>query len=235
MHTKEKFVISSTPWHDYLRSSVLEQNLNHVFQINVAECFETIAGQLNAVLPATEIEKASRFSNYDDAQRYLSTRFVLRKLISTTTGQQPSSVYFGEIKNKKPVTKGIAFNISHSANCILITLSKYAIGIDVEYISPRFDYVELISHCFDQDEQYLINSANDKTAMFYALWTRKEAILKATGEGLIDDLPALNCLSPVYRNAGSDFQLQTFALGADYIFTLANSHIAKTIFWNYQI
>ncbi|WP_316799485.1 4'-phosphopantetheinyl transferase family protein [Pedobacter frigidisoli] len=234
MHTKPDFVISEPTWYDYFDSSAIAENHNHVFQISLAECFISIAGNLKAVVSGKEIEKATRFKNDQDAQRYLATRYILRKLISNTTGQHPALVSFNEGKNRKPIIDGIEFNISHSANSILIALSSGPIGIDVEHINRHFDYQELIPHCFDLDEQRFINTATHKSARFYALWTRKEAILKATGEGLIDDLTALNCLSPEYKEAGYNFRVQTYILGPDYVFTLASSQIAKTIFWNYQ-
>lgn len=95
------------------------------------------------------------------------------------------------------------FNISHSGNLVICALSdEEPMGIDIEQILP----VPLIEfkNCLSSDEWKDIESSGDIFA-FYRLWTMKEAVCKAEGIGLIDDLYNLNpemdrCIFPSTRS-----------------------------------
>ena len=82
----------------------------------------------------------------------------------------------------KPYMPGaeVQYNLSDSGDRILIAVSRQAVGIDVEYVKPKFYYDTILPLNFTQEEIDFI-SGGDSSNRFFMLWTRKEAILKATG------------------------------------------------------
>lgn len=75
----------------------------------------------------------------------------------------------------------IQYNITHSKDLLVIGLSKYSIGVDVEYIDRNIDYEDIVSMCFHKKEKELIQKDLN---LFYRVWVMKESYLKLIGEGL---------------------------------------------------
>lgn len=93
----------------------------------------------------------------------------------------------------KPSLKGVPyihFNLSHCYHAALCVINNQPVGCDVESVPEELD-IDLCKFCFNKEEVALIMSATKPTLAFTSLWTRKEAFLKLTGMGLIDNLPAL--------------------------------------------
>ncbi|MBR0077191.1 MAG: 4'-phosphopantetheinyl transferase superfamily protein [Bacteroidales bacterium] len=80
----------------------------------------------------------------------------------------------------------IHFSFSHSGNVALCALSDQPVGADVE--TPRKITPSLISYTMNEIEQAIINASIDPTIQFLHFWTRKEALLKLTGEGIRNNL-----------------------------------------------
>lgn len=100
-------------------------------------------------------------------------------------------------EHKKPFIRGgCHFNISHSGNLVVVAFSNASVGIDIE-AEKNVEMESLISY-FHPDEVEHFRNSEDQLSEFYFLWTRKEALLKAIGIGLLDGLDKRNCLiSPV--------------------------------------
>ena len=80
----------------------------------------------------------------------------------------------------------IHFSFSHSGNVALCALSDQPVGADVEV--PRKITSSLISYTMNDLEQEQINASADPAMQFLYFWTRKEALLKLTGEGIRNDM-----------------------------------------------
>ena len=94
----------------------------------------------------------------------------------------------------KPFIKGenIFFNESFSENyCTLVFSKSKHVGVDVEVVKPIFFLNDLIDEIFCYDEKSYI-STGDKLLKFFQIWSRKEAILKSLGIGIVDDLKKVN-------------------------------------------
>jgi 4'-phosphopantetheinyl transferase len=82
---------------------------------------------------------------------------------------------------------GLRFNVSHSRVIGLIAVTKYReVGIDIEYVNHDFDVLSVAASAFsaEEAERLRILPATLQTAAFFSGWTRKEACLKAMGDGL---------------------------------------------------
>ena len=94
---------------------------------------------------------------------------------------------------------GPFFSISHCKQAILVAISDREIGVDVESIRRADD--SLVRRTMNEAEQARIASAPDPQRAFIALWTRKEAVVKMRGTGILDDLHRVL--------DGQDYLLQT--------------------------
>ncbi len=96
---------------------------------------------------------------------------------------------FDYLEGGKPVIKGhpeIHFSFSHSGNVALCAIDSRPVGADVE--TTRKVTPALIAYTMNEEEQATIASAPESLSAFLALWTKKEAALKLTGEGIRNDL-----------------------------------------------
>lgn len=97
-------------------------------------------------------------------------------------------LFFEYNKYGKPRLRGIPvdFSISHCKRAIGVAVSEQAIGFDIEAI--RHPSPSLVQKTMNEQEQQQIAQSADPDTAFTALWTRKEAILKWRGTGIVDDL-----------------------------------------------
>jgi 4'-phosphopantetheinyl transferase len=80
------------------------------------------------------------------------------------------------------------FNVSHSGEKLLIAVSfEMPVGIDIEKIKPRNALNGLVKKCFSLAEQnyWFDLPETEKTTVFYDFWTRKEAVVKGIGRGIV--------------------------------------------------
>lgn len=109
--------------------------------------------------------------------------------------------------------EGVDFSISHCKNAIAVVLSDRPVGVDVE--SFRHAEEALLRRTMNPEEQADVCAAIDPAEAFTRLWTRKEAVLKLRGTGLVDNL------HDVLTNI-EDVQLETAVnKNRQYAYTLA--------------
>jgi 4'-phosphopantetheinyl transferase len=119
-------------------------------------------------------------------------------------------------KNKfgKPFIEGnIQFNISHSANIVAAAFSENEIGLDVERVQARKQYLNIARRFFCAEEYQYIKGSTAPADAFYHIWTRKEALLKAMGTGLDEALSTYNCINDIARPDGEvSWHIQSFTI-----------------------
>lgn len=222
---------SQVEWQDYKSDIELSKEITHIFKINIS-LYETIKTRYLSVLDQNEITKANRFKNEDDRKRYMIGKYFSRIILSSFLNLNPKDIYFSFTGNKKPYIEGVHFNISHSGRFTIIAISPKPVGIDIEYINEKFDFSTLLNICFKESELNNIHNIVD----FYTLWTRKEAILKASGEGLIDNLHEIDCLKNIVKRNHINFSISSNHLEHDHIISLAINALPSNLnYWNYTI
>ena len=144
-------------------------------------------------LSPEEKARAEKFRFDLHRNRFIAGRAALRQLLSAYVGAPPESLCFVYWQNGKPELQQVqadvplTFNLAHSDNLGLIGLSRSAaIGVDLERVRFLDDFDELVRRFFSPAETraFLGLSFSEKPQAFFNLWTRKEAWLKATGEGI---------------------------------------------------
>jgi 4'-phosphopantetheinyl transferase len=147
----------------------------------------------SSVLSADEVERAKRFHFEKDRIRFTHCRLTLRELLARYLATPAGQIRFQYSVNGKPQLaanqnrRGLQFNVSHSANVALIAISDaHQVGVDVEKIRHEVDTAALSERFFSVRERNSLRALPEDLRVpgFFACWTRKEAFLKATGEGL---------------------------------------------------
>lgn len=214
------------------------------WRINISANLPLLNDFLSLMDPG-EIARANRFLKPKDKNRFIVSRGALRNIMGRYTGQAPASIQFTEGPNKKPfiadTTKPIYYNISHSGDLLLLAVSGAEVGADVEFIDPAFNYKEVLQETFSAAEADLVKK-NNRPETFYLLWTRKEALLKASSKGLDDELKAIPGLDGEHFVEGniigsdSDWNLKSFKVSEQYIATISfNSLINEFRFWHIDL
>jgi 4'-phosphopantetheinyl transferase len=148
--------------------------------------------RLGAWLTPDERLRAGRYHFDADRRRFAWTRGVLRALLASYVGCAPARIHFGAGPHGKlhldPACDGLRFNVSHSHEWALIALARDRdLGVDVEHHRPlRHDLFAIASRFFAPAEVAALR-ALDRDAQepaFYRIWSRKEAYIKATGQGV---------------------------------------------------
>ena len=158
-------------------------------------------------------EQALKFAHESGRRLSLAVYLLLMEGLQKEYGITEPPV-FDYLEGGKPVIKGhpeICFNFSHSGNVALCAIDSQPVGADVE--TPRKITPSLIAYTMNEEEQALIASAPESLSAFLALWTKKEAVLKLTGEGIQSDLKTVL--------ANPDKYIFDTKTTNDYIYTIA--------------
>jgi 4'-phosphopantetheinyl transferase len=180
------------PWRPPPDGLTLSQDEVHVWRATLDQAPSQIASFLRT-LAADERARAERFYFPTDAERFIVARGVLRAILGGYLNRAPESLSFGYGSRGKPALSddssqdAIRFNLSHSSNMALyaVTLAR-EVGVDIEFIRPQLRAEQLAERFFSPREIETLRTlpADLRTYAFFLAWTRKEAYIKARGEGL---------------------------------------------------
>jgi len=170
----------------------LEPGRIHLWSIRLDPPAERVE-RLGRFLAADEWERANRFRFEKHRRQYAVGRGALRALLAAYLDIPPERVQFTYGPRGKPFlapplgAAGLQFNLSNSNELALAGFVLGAeIGVDVEHLRPMPDCEQIAERFFSQSEREVLRGipAPRKVEAFFNCWTRKEAYLKAVGEGL---------------------------------------------------
>lgn len=181
---------------------------------------QSLAGHLDE----TERQRADRFRIEAKRTEFIVTRGCLRQVLSRLissdlkTEVTPCDIEFDYLPHGKPVLASkwkvseIQFNATHSHGLALIAATRSArIGVDVERVRDNRDVQSLASRWFSPNEVEELRSlpTDQQSLAFFLGWTRKEAFVKAVGDGITYGLDQFDVsLSPdqpsVMKRIGDD-------------------------------
>lgn len=143
------------------------------------------------LLSDEEKTRANKFVFAKDREHFIAGRGMLRKIIGGYLGKSPDEIRFSVRHYGKPDLSeeaiDLRFNVSHSRGIAVIAVAlNREVGVDIEFVDPHFDIFSVAKSVFSADEVSRMASlpSNLQAATFFAGWTRKEAFLKAMGDGL---------------------------------------------------
>jgi 4'-phosphopantetheinyl transferase len=198
----------------------------HVLAIrNEAQLEADRIAKLSAKLPRLYVEKAARYRRYEDQQACLLARhLILLGMSMFDTDVDLENVEISDLG--RPSLPGrVDFNISHTNGLVACAFAlQMQVGLDVEFLRPLpladFDLF------FSQGERELIASSADQERALIEFWTFKEAICKAAGTGILNDLPeirsnALRRGELSISHAGKAWQVRQLDFGTDHAAAIA--------------
>jgi 4'-phosphopantetheinyl transferase len=149
---------------------------------------------LRGVLSAGERERADRFQLPADRRRFTVSRYALRSVLGDCSRLAPRSLEFRYGRQGKPYLDRPGaphFNLSHSGELALIAVCRdEPVGVDVEYAlrAPDVMYELVDAHFSPADRRQLLAlPVQSHRDAFFRCWTRKEALIKALGVGLLSE------------------------------------------------
>jgi 4'-phosphopantetheinyl transferase len=153
----------------------------------------TAVSALARILTPDETDRAAKYYFQKDREHFIVSRAVLRLMLSRYTGVEPDQLRFRTNSYGKPAldgeasTEGLRFNLSHSNELALYAVARNReIGLDLEYVRQNFDTAQIAGGFFSPGEIAALNALpeSEQLESFFRCWTRKEAYVKARGEGL---------------------------------------------------
>lgn len=176
---------------------------------DMTQCTEQEVSKLLPLVPPQRRENALRFKFLQGQYACLKAYELLTQGVRQILSQNPSeklkqlSAWNGNFvynEHGKPFFQNqsdlqripnVDFNLSHSKNGIAVAINDQPVGIDIE----SFHHIDLplIRRTMNDDEISEINRSANPSQAFIQLWTRKEAVLKLEGTGLVNDLHHVLC------------------------------------------
>lgn len=179
-------------WRPTIPGELINSNEVHVWRVLLdvsAVQFESLL----KFLSVEELERAERFHFEKDQRRFIMARGILRKILGHYLKKNPDEICFEYTSYGKPaLTPGVnndklCFNLSHSGAFALYAITqRKKIGIDIERIRDDIQIEQVARKFFSQNEISSLEKVdiNKRSGLFFQYWTRKEAFIKARGEGI---------------------------------------------------
>jgi 4'-phosphopantetheinyl transferase len=148
---------------------------------------------LASTLTEDERARASRYRRAEDRDRFVAARGMVRAILGDRIGRRPGEVSFLTAPYGRPSlaaspeSRGIDFSLSHSGDVGLLALAQGTrVGVDLERIHTGMPLEGLIRSALSPREQeaFLALAPDARPRTFFAMWTSKEAVVKALGWGL---------------------------------------------------
>ena len=156
----------------------------------------------NSIVPNNVLEYLKKYNNFNRYNQSLNAWSLLcEKLLSDFN----IDLSVKEIKttiNGKPYIDDIYFSISHSGSMVSVIISDIECGIDIEKIDNSIKHELLAPKVLSEDEYQEYLKYNNKLEYFVCAWTRKEANLKCSNEGILN-----------FKNLCSRYLANTFKIG----------------------
>jgi 4'-phosphopantetheinyl transferase len=183
---------NNLPWQQAIPGASIRFNQVQVWRVSLNISERQRAGMLG-MLSADEVARAGRFYFEKDRNRFIAARGMLRKILGLYLGENPHRIRFAYTPKGKPVLgtdfgcDALRFNLSHAGSYALYGFTRGRnVGIDLECIRYDIAVDPIVQRFFSPGEiRSLAGIKGEKRQEeFFRYWTRKEALLKAMGEGL---------------------------------------------------
>ena len=190
--------------------------------------------QARASLSSAEREQASRFRFARDSARFVRTRALLRQLLAGHLRCAATDVALETGTHGRPVLVSGAggttpqFSVSHAGDWAVIGIARgRRIGVDLEMVRAIPEFPSVAKSNFTEREARVLAAAapDERLALFYTIWTRKEACLKAIGLGIPGGLDRFEVIPVDARNetSGHPFAVSSRVGDADSLWVVTIS------------
>ena len=148
-----------------------------------------LVDELQRTLSPDEIARALRFRTEEDRDLFIVGRGILRKILSCYVSEPPEKLVFRYGSRGKPYLRDrsdLQFSLGHSGGFAVYAISEEELGVDIELVKPSADWRKISKRFFSPREVEELDGldSTEQLHAFFSCWTRKEAYIKATGEGM---------------------------------------------------
>lgn len=187
-----RVMLPQDPWRPSPRYPVLDSGEVHVWRVCLNQPSSTVQVLSDSLTP-NEKQRAAKYYFQKDREHFAVARGALREILSRYVSILPDRIRFSCNDYGKPLLTGptgdhlLRFNVSHSNGVALYALTRGRdIGVDVEFMRQEFASLGIAELFFSPLEVSMLRALppNLQTPAFFNCWTRKEAYVKARGEGL---------------------------------------------------
>lgn len=207
-----------------LKPMILPPNDVHIFYGNTDKFFSFLP-YFRSILSKDEISKAESFYQEEKKEKAIICRGLLRTILGYYLGVKPEKIKFIYNQKGKPDLDEkinnikIKFNLSHKNQYLIYGFSLKNIGVDLEFIDKNKTLFPIANRFFTPEESQYLKSLDksQQKEIFYQFWTKKEAYLKAIGEGLSGGLNTINFVT----NNQPQWKIHNFYLTPDYLGAIA--------------
>jgi 4'-phosphopantetheinyl transferase len=174
------------------KSLTLPENQLHIWRARLA-CDGGLLRRFEKILSEEERKRAEKFLVTDAKVCFVAARGILRETLGKYTGVDPAEIVLGYGPYGKPfvsapdTSRAVRFNLSHSHGYAAFVFARgREAGIDIEQIRQEAAGEDIARRFFSQQEveQLCAMPEEIRTEGFFSCWTRKEAYIKALGQGL---------------------------------------------------
>jgi 4'-phosphopantetheinyl transferase len=177
-----------------------------------------------SMLTGEELARAAKFIKPDDAEGFILSRGLLRRILADCLNMDASELQFNCNAQGKPFLEGgrLDFNVSHSRDRLLIAVTAgRAVGVDIEFRRNGLNMKSIAKRWFAPEEQAFFQTLEKPEEGFFEIWAKKEAYVKALGVGIYKDLNTFAVPfgeKPFFPNIGKDGQwfFQTLEIDSGY-------------------
>lgn len=162
----------------------------HLWRVDLEQDLAYVDSRF-ALLSAEEQTRAKKYVFAKDRLQFIAGRAALREILGGYLNIAPEQIKFSVRHFGKPYlsseSSGLRFNVSHSQGVAVMAFCRdREVGVDIEFVNRDFDVFSVAPSVFSALEVERIRSLpiDLQAPTFFAGWTRKEAFLKAMGDGL---------------------------------------------------
>ena len=168
---------------------ILRRKVRWADILSVSFCLTaTLDGDIEGLISSlpfgiSEQERLCSMKNDSARRSSLASLLALRSLLPESC----DDLTILRTQNRKPYfgSHPLHFSLSHIDGISVCAISDTPVGIDIEWLDRERNFLDVSRRFFSLDEQKLIEESLTPSFDFYSLWTKKEALAKLTGEGLI--------------------------------------------------
>ena len=179
-------------WHNPEPDLKLDDGTIHIW-LSYLNLHEARLKHLYPLLSTEEKERSERFKFFKHRKLFIASHGFMRSVLSLYLDTPAELIEFSLKEQGKPrliLNDGqadIRFNLSHSNNLALLAIREsHEVGIDVEFMEKKLEWKKIIKRFFTEAEQkaLFVLPEDQQRSAFFEVWTRKEAHMKVTGQGL---------------------------------------------------
>jgi 4'-phosphopantetheinyl transferase len=196
---------------------------------------------LEGILSPDECQRAEKFASDQIRAHFIAGRGFLRCILSRYLQMEPAQIRFRYNRRGKPFLErsigkdALHFNLSHANGLALFGFTRTSeIGVDIEYINDQTDIEQTVALVFSPAETAAFQAlpAAQRRNAFFQFWTRKEALIKAMGDGFslplrefdvsqAPEKPVLPIAAPNIQSADKQWRIKDINVLPGYVAAIA--------------